>query len=78
MQECGVYIQTTVEVHCDIYVQYGRHICSGQMPVIGNACIPVLVVTLVIAVSSYGVYILTYFSDIHTSANWHIWHICAI
>ena len=51
-----------------IYGDYssGRYMCNvagifvqGHVPVMWNICIPVILVTLLFAVSSYGVYILT-------------------
>ena len=29
VKECGVYINTKVEVQWDVYMQFGRKICSG-------------------------------------------------
>ena len=43
----------------DIYVQCYRHICSGAYANNMNICISLFLVTLVIALGSYEVYILT-------------------
>ena len=42
----------------DIYmcVLCGRHICCGLIQMMGNVCLPVLLVTLLIAVNSCGIY----------------------
>ena len=48
-------------VQWNIYVQYGRHICSEDYNNNNNVnvCIQVIVVTLLIALSSYEAYIMT-------------------
>ena len=51
-------IQTIINVKWDIYLHHGRHISSEHMLKMGNIYIIVLLVTLLIAVSSYEVYIL--------------------
>ena len=51
---------------------------QGHMPVMWNTCMQVHLVTLLISVSSYGVYILKKLSDMCTQNNWHMWHICGI
>ena len=56
---CGVYMWTTVEGQSDIYVQCGRHICSGEYVSNVKCTYTSALVTLLITVSSYDVYILT-------------------
>ena len=40
------------------YMQYGRLFAQGHTSLLRNVCLPVLVVTLLIALSCYDVYIL--------------------
>ena len=63
----------------NIYAQCGRHICSGPYANIMNVYIAVLVVTLLIALSSYEADILTKMSGICTLSNRNVeieGHIC--
>ena len=60
---------STLEVQWDIYVSCGRNICLGAYANNAKLCIPVVMVTLLIAVSSYEVCILTWWSDICTQSN---------
>ena len=43
---------------------------QGLMSVMKKLCIPVLVVTLFIALRSYAIYILIWLSDISIGSNW--------
>ena len=54
----AVYVDYKV-VQWDIYVQYGRPLCSGAMPIMTNVCIPVILATMLIALNSYEVFIVT-------------------
>ena len=47
---------------CDVVGIYAQRLT----PIMGNVCIPVLVVTLLIVLSSYEVCILIYLSNIYT------------
>ena len=58
------------------------HICNvagifvqGHMPIMWTVCIPVFLVTILIAESSYDTYILIYLSHVCTSTDWHMWHL---
>ena len=53
----------------DIHMQCGRHICSGPYVINVKLYIPVLVVTLLIALSSYEAYILTQLFHMCTLTN---------
>ena len=62
----------------DIHMRCGRHICSGAYANSGKLCIAVLLVAVLIAVSSYEVYILTTLSHICTWRKLHIWYLRSI
>ena len=51
---------------------------QGHIPIIQNACIPVLVVILLTTLSLYGVCILTYLSHMCTWTYWHLWLVYGI
>ena len=63
---------TTIDVQWDKYMQCGRHICSGVHANKWNICIPVLLVTMLTAVSSYEAYI-----DIVVSCK-HRWEMACL
>ena len=60
-------------MQCDIQMQCGSLFVQGHMAIMGNVCIPVLLVTLLIAVSSYEACILSCLMC--TWTNLHIFHI---
>ena len=80
---CVVYMWTRVVVQWNIYVQCGRYICVGAY-VSNVKCIPVLLIILLIALSSYKeLYTDIVASYLHTSQFAHVafykhvccWHI---
>ena len=54
----SVYQQGYFNGQHNICKECGRHICSGQMPAMWNECIAGLLVTWLISVTSYEIYIL--------------------
>ena len=57
-------------VQSEIYVQYGRHICSWEYA--NNVkCVFLFLVTLFIALGSYEAYVLTYLSCAHEHIGMH-------
>ena len=69
-KSCGTQVGWMCDV-TGIFVQ-------GYMPITWNVCIPVLVVTLLIALNLYEAYVLSYLSDMCTWPDWYILLICSI
>ena len=55
-----VYMENTVEVQWIYICTMACVFAQGRVPVMCKACVPVFIVTLLIAVSSYEVYIYIY------------------
>ena len=68
---CRLYYECSQAYMCDVA---GIHV-QGHMLIIWNVCIPLLVVTLLIALSSYEVYIVILLSDIFIWTNRHMWNL---
>ena len=69
------HIISTVGNTCVIWQAY---FFQRHMPIMWNVHIPVLLVTLLIAVNTYKLYVLTWMPHICTVTNLHMWHLRGI
>ena len=84
MVSCILLVMLVIRaIALGLYVEYSRPAVAkifvqGHMPIMKIVGIPVFLVTLLIAVSSYEVYTLTLLPHIFTWTNLYIWHLMGI